>query len=65
MKTEGFFGIRLLASRDDDGLIEADFRINGEEWEPGKEALCAYAATWSPAGLEMRKQYVVVQTLEP
>lgn len=62
LQTDALYGIRLLASRDDDGFTEADCRINGAEWEAGKEALRAYAKTWPPAGIEMRKQYVVLQS---
>jgi hypothetical protein len=63
IQASDFYSIRLLVSRDKDGLIEADCRINGHEWEVGKKALCAYAETWPQAGLEMRKQYVVLQSV--
>jgi hypothetical protein len=59
-----FLGLRLLAARDANGLPQADCRINGDDWAPGTVALCKYAATWPPAGFEMRKQYVVLQTIE-
>ena len=63
MKTDGFYGIRQLASRDENGSIQADCRINGSEFETGKRALRAYAETWPQAGIEMRKQYIVMQSL--
>jgi len=53
----------LLATREKDGSTQADCRINGAEWETGKEALRAYAETWPHAGFEMRKQYVVLQPM--
>lgn len=60
---DGFFGIRLLATRENDGSTQADCRINGTEWEIGKSALRAYAETWPHAGFEMRKQYVMLQSV--
>lgn len=63
LETDGFYEIRLLASRDEDGSTQADCRVNGDDWEAGKRALCTYAATWPQAGIEMRKQYVVMHSL--
>lgn len=57
-----YCGLRLFATRDADGTPGADCRINGEDWEPGAQALREYASTWPPAGYEFRKQYVVLQT---
>ena len=56
--------LRMFALRDNEGKVLADCRINGEDWEPGAEALRRYAETWPPAGYEHRKQYVVLQTVE-
>lgn len=56
--------LRFFAARDEEGLPQADCRINGEDWEPGAEALRNYASTWAPAGYEFRKQYVVLQSIE-
>ena len=64
MEGDAFYGLRLYAARDENGEPQADCRINGEDWEPGKEALRDYAGTWTPAGYEFRKQYVVLQTVE-
>jgi hypothetical protein len=62
-QAQDFFGIRFFVSRNEDGLVEADCRINGFDWEVGKRALCAYAEAWPQAGLEIRKQYVVLQSV--
>jgi Family of unknown function (DUF6348) len=59
----GFFAIRFFAVRDEQGMAEADCRVNGEDWEVGAEALRKYASTWPEAGYEFRKQYVVLHTL--
>jgi hypothetical protein len=64
MEGEAFFCLRLFASRDERGVPQADCRVNGDDWTQGAEALCAYAATWPPAGYEFRKQYVVLQTID-
>jgi hypothetical protein len=62
IESDGFFGIRLLAMRNEDGSVQADCRINGEDWQAGERALCDYADTWPQMGFELRKQYVVLQT---
>jgi hypothetical protein len=61
IETDGYFGLRLFAMRNEDGSASADCRINGEEFEPGKEALRSYVDNWPAKGFEFRKQYVVVQ----
>jgi hypothetical protein len=59
-------GIRLFATRDAAGEIAADCRINGVDFPEGAACLRRYAATWPAyAGLEFRKQYVVVFPPEP
>lgn len=58
-----FYGIRLFAMRDANGAPLADCRINGDDWNAGKEALLRYVATWPHRGVEFRKQYVGFQTL--
>ncbi|MBO0756800.1 MAG: hypothetical protein J2P54_13145 [Bradyrhizobiaceae bacterium] len=60
----GFYGLFLLALRDEKGVPRADCRVNGNDWEKGAEALRKYVTTWPEAGYEMRKQYVVLHTLE-
>jgi hypothetical protein len=61
---EDFFALRLFAARDENGQPQADCRVNGEDWEPGAEALREYATTWPAAGYEFRKQYVILQTID-
>jgi hypothetical protein len=63
IEADGLFGIRLYAARDQDGVAQADCRINGNEYEPGKQALRDYVAKWAQAGFEVRKQYVLLQTV--
>jgi hypothetical protein len=65
LESDEFCGIRLYAARDENGLPQADCRVNGEDWEPGMRALRDYVATWPQRGFEFRKQYVVLQTLNP
>lgn len=61
-ETDAFYGIRLFAAHDDDGRSQADCRVNGQDWDDGKRALLSYADTWPQAGLEWRKQYIILQT---
>jgi len=63
VEQDRFLGIRLFAARDTDGAAQSDFRINGEDFEPGRDALKHYVASWPERGLEFRKQYVVVRTI--
>lgn len=55
------FGIRFFASRSENGEIEADCRINGMDFEAGKNALIEYGKTWQGEGFDFRKQYVIVR----
>jgi hypothetical protein len=61
--SDDFYGIRLFAARDENGVPQADARVNGEDWEKGAEALRKYVETWPQAGYEFRKQYVAIQSL--
>ncbi|WP_303637984.1 DUF6348 family protein [Stenotrophomonas tuberculopleuritidis] len=65
LKARPFLAIRLFASRDADGLCEADCRVNGHDFGAALPLLRAYAASWPQAGLEFRKQYVVIRTGAP
>lgn len=56
-------GVRLYAARAATGAAIADCRVDGEDFEPGKAALAAYARTWPDRGLQFRKQYAIVQPL--
>jgi len=58
---DGFFGIRLVALRNESGTPQADCRVNGEDWEAGAQALRDYVNRWPQLGYELRKQYVVLQ----
>jgi len=49
-------------SRDTEGHIEADCRVNGVDRPEGAAALMRYAKTWPDRGFEYRKQYVGIQT---
>jgi hypothetical protein len=61
---DGFFGLRFFAARNQNGEPQADCRVNGEDWEPGAEALREYVRTWPGTGYEFRKQYVILQTVD-
>jgi hypothetical protein len=63
IKGDSFYGIRLFASRDQDGRVEADCRVNGIDFPAGEAALLKYAETWPDRGFEMRKQFVAIRTL--
>ena len=60
---DGFYGLRLFAARGDDGVAQADCRVNGDDWEQGAQALRDYVSTWPEAGFEFRKQYVVLHSV--
>ncbi|GAB3255351.1 DUF6348 family protein [Chitinimonas naiadis] len=62
LKSDRFVGIRLFASRDAQGQISADCRVDGEDFPLGAEHLRKYVETWPQNGLEFRKQYVVIRT---
>ena len=62
-ETDAFYGIRLFAAREADGTVQADCRINGEDFDVGRNALRQYALTWPSRGFEYRKQYVIMQSM--
>lgn len=64
LESKEFFGVRLFGMREDDGSIDADCRINGEDFAPGREALIKYVKTWPDRGFEFRKQYVCIQAVD-
>lgn len=64
LESDRFYGVRLFAMRDADGAAQADCRVNGEDWNPGKEAFIRYAATWPPRGFEFRKQFIAIHSLD-
>lgn len=61
-QNEGNYGVRLFALRDQNGEVDADCRVNGEDWAKGKEALIAYGKTWPDRGYEFRKQFCLFDT---
>lgn len=63
LKDDNTYGLRLYAARMD-GEVSADCRVNGEEYEPGKAALRIYATTWPDRGVEFRKQFVVIRSVD-
>lgn len=63
LQTDQFLGVRLFASRDNEGKLAADCRVNGEDFAPALEMLTAYASQWPQRGLEFRKQYVVIRSV--
>ncbi len=63
IEVDGFFGIRLVAVRNETGSPQADCRVNGEDWQLGARALCDYVNRWPQFGYELRKQYVVLQNI--
>ena len=65
LRARQFLAIRLFASRDAEGWCEADCRVNGHDFAAALPLLRAYAASWPKAGLEFRKQYVVIRTGSP
>ena len=48
-------------ARNAQGEISADCRVNGEDYPAALPYLHAYVQSWPQAGLEFRKQYVVIR----
>lgn len=61
LDSTAFYGVRFFAMRNVDGTAEADCRVNGEDFEPGRQALVDYVKTWPGTGIESRKQYICIQ----
>jgi len=61
LRAEQFLGVRLFASRADDGSFSADCRINGQDHPDALPALVEYARQWAGTGTEFRKQYVIIR----
>jgi hypothetical protein len=62
IESDAVYGVRLYAARDSQGQVQADCRVNGEDWPAGADALRAYVTQWPDRGFEFRKQYVVIQS---
>jgi hypothetical protein len=61
LESDGFYAIRFYAARDPAGNPQADCRINGQDHPDGAAALRDYVTKWPQAGVEFRKQYVILQ----
>ncbi len=59
-RNTGFYALRLLVSKDVEGNISADCRLNGIDYELGVAALCEYGKKWPNNLFDMRKQYVIL-----
>lgn len=64
LTSQEFVGVRLYASRYADGTVVADCRVNGADFPLGVEHLKKYAESWPHRGLEFRKQYVAIRTMD-
>jgi hypothetical protein len=65
LASPGFHALRLYAARGPKGHPIADCRLNGEDYPAGQKALLDYVGTWKSAGVESRKQYVLIQDQVP
>ncbi len=63
LREPDLLAVRLYAARYPDKGLVADCRVNGLDWEAGKQAMLAYAATWPDQGFETRRQHLVMHTL--
>jgi len=63
LKSNELHAIKLFAFRDADGKTSADCRVNGVNFEDGKNALLQYARTWPGRHMETRKQYITFHTV--
>lgn len=58
------YAIRLFAMKNPDGEVDADCRINGEEYPQAENYLKKYAKTWKDCDImKMRKQYVIIRNV--
>ncbi|BBM45643.1 DUF6348 family protein [Leptotrichia trevisanii] len=59
------YAIRLFAMKNPDGEIDADCRINGEEYPQAEKYLKNYTKTWKKCDImKFRKQYVIIRNVE-
>jgi hypothetical protein len=61
IQSSDFYAVRLFVARSENNEFSADCRINGEDWDAGKQALLTLAQTWKGSGLTFQKQYIVIQ----
>ena len=60
--TEKNYAVRLFATKNVNGEVEADCRINGEEYPQAEEYLKKYASTWKECDIiKIRKQYIIIR----
>lgn len=64
LQSDQFLGVRLFVSRDSQGKLAVDCRVNGENFAAAQEVLTAYASGWPERGLEFRKQYLVMRSVK-
>jgi hypothetical protein len=57
---ESFHAVRFFAMWQG-GESQADCRVNGLDYDPGKEKLVRYVDSWQKRDFEFRKQYVIIQ----
>ena len=65
LDASGFHALRLYAARNQHGRPIADCRLNGRGLPCRKGGTPEYARTWKPAGVESRKQYVMIGASAP
>jgi hypothetical protein len=64
LEGDQLYCLRMFAFRDGSGTTGADCRVNGVDFEVGAQALRKYANSWAPAGIEYRKQLVILQSIQ-
>ncbi len=62
IESQHTYCIRLFSARFSEEEFGADCRIDGEDYESGKQSLISYAQSWSGSGYEFRKQLVLIQS---
>ncbi|MFZ6750567.1 DUF6348 family protein [Undibacterium sp. Ren11W] len=62
LQSQKFLGLRMFVSRDSQGRLAVDCRVNGEDFDGVQDSLTAYARNWPERGLEFRKQYVLMRS---
>lgn len=58
---KGIYPIKFFAIQNEKNEIDADCRLNGQDWQKGREALLEYIREWNLKDIfHWRKQYVIV-----
>jgi hypothetical protein len=63
LQSQEFLGLRMFVSRDNQGKLAVDCRVNGEDFDGVQQSLTQYAGNWPQRGLEFRKQYLVMRSI--